>query len=128
MASDLTKETLPVKQSTLSLLLPFVAGVLATMVGTYATVHNSDRSLEVKLVEIAVGILLADPTKSDVNPAREWATDTIEKYSQVKFKPKDKADLLKHNLSADLPVWKSSGSSTDLFKIPLIKPNPAQAQ
>ena len=42
----------------------------------YLTFASKDQELKVHLVEIAIGILLADP-KEDVTPARGWALDII---------------------------------------------------
>ena len=46
-------------------------------------VVGKDEAVRVHLVEIAIGILRADP-KEDVTPARAWAIDVIEKNSGVK--------------------------------------------
>ena len=44
--------------------------------GQLLTFASKDQELKVHLVEIAIGILLADP-KEDVTPARGWALDII---------------------------------------------------
>ncbi len=57
----------------------FVIGLLGAIIGTigavatgWFTYASKDEELRVHLVEIAIGILRADP-KEDVAPARNWA-------------------------------------------------------
>jgi hypothetical protein len=73
-----------------------VVGALA-LAGAVATglfgLASKDEELKVHLVEIAIGILRADP-KEDVAPARGWALDVIDHYSGVTFSPEDRANLL----------------------------------
>jgi hypothetical protein len=73
-----------------------IAAIIAGAV-SFATAWFSfaskDQELRVHLVEIAIGILRADP-KEDVTPARAWAIDVIEKNSGVKFVPTDRDALL----------------------------------
>jgi hypothetical protein len=68
-----------------------LAGAVATGWFGFA---SKDQELRVHLVEIAIGILRADPSKEDVAPARQWAIDIIERDSGVKFTPEDRAALL----------------------------------
>jgi hypothetical protein len=63
------------------------AGIAGAMFGFAAAVAtgwfsfaSKDDELRVHLVDIAIGILRADP-KGDVAPARGWAIDVIEKDS-----------------------------------------------
>jgi hypothetical protein len=81
-----------------------VLGTLAALVGAlgvfgagFATAYygfeSKDEELRVHLVEIAIGILRADP-KEDVAPARGWAIETIENNSGVKFSDEDRKALL----------------------------------
>jgi hypothetical protein len=78
----------------------FVAGVFGVVIGTVGTVAtgwftyaSKGDELRVHLVEIAIGILRADP-KEDVVPARAWAIEVIEKNSDVSFKEDDRKALL----------------------------------
>jgi hypothetical protein len=89
-----------------------LAGVLATAWSAYA---SKDEELRVHLVEIAIGILRADPTKEDVAPARAWAMDAIDKYSGLRPFTADERAALVHKpiggaLPADvgLPEWKKT--------------------
>jgi hypothetical protein len=70
-----------------------LAGVLATAWSAYA---SKDEELKVHLVEIAIGILRADPTKEDVAPARAWAMDAIDKYSGLRPFTAAERDALTH--------------------------------
>jgi hypothetical protein len=46
------------------------------------------------MIEIAVG-LIRQPPSDEVQPAREWAVNVIEYYSDVKLSQKARAALLK---------------------------------
>jgi hypothetical protein len=57
---------------------------LATgVVGAALGYMSSNREMDVKMVEIAVGILSQEP-KENIAPAREWAVDVISHYAEVK--------------------------------------------
>ena len=60
-----------------------VIGGVLTLIAAVATswfgFASRDEELRVHLVEIAIGILRADPSKEDVAPARAWAMDAIDK-------------------------------------------------
>ena len=64
-------------------------GALAGFGGAVATgwfaYASKDEELRVRLVEIAIGILEVDPSKTDLTPARGWAMDIIDQKSGVKF-------------------------------------------
>lgn len=83
-------------------------GAVATVsVGILDYLHKSDE-LRVHMVEVAVGILRADP-KDDVVAARGWALDVIQKYSEVQFSEEDRSVLLKRPLIVK-PVSFSDGT------------------
>jgi hypothetical protein len=73
-----------------------VGGIL-TLAAAVATgwfsFASKNEELRVHLVEIAIGILRADP-KDNVTPARAWAIDVIEKNSGVPFLAEDREALL----------------------------------
>jgi hypothetical protein len=75
--------------------------------GFYAF-KNRNRELDIKLVEIGIGILRADPKETQVKAARGWAVQVIENYSHVKFSEADKATLLNKPLA-----YRGSGISTE---------------
>ena len=73
-----------------------VGGIL-TLAAAVATgwfsFASKNEELRVHLVEIAIGILRADP-KDNVTPARAWAIDVIEKNSGVPFLEEDRKALM----------------------------------
>ena len=80
-----------------------VAVAVAALVTGWFSFASKDEELRVHLVEIAIGILRADP-KEDVTPARGWAIDVIEKNSGVPFTAEDRLALLhKPVLTQELP-------------------------
>ena len=72
-----------------------LAGVLG---GAWFTLLTKDHELKIKLVEIGIGILRADP-KENVTPARRWATEIIQQNSGVPFTEDEKKALLDNKLS-----------------------------
>ena len=56
-----------------------------------------EREIDVKMIEIAVGLMRQPPTDM-VQPAREWAVDVIQHYSEVKLSAQARAALLKCQL------------------------------
>jgi hypothetical protein len=62
------------------LVVAIVAVLSAAIAGTasfgagYLAFASKDQELKVHLVEIAIGILRADPTKEDVTPALSWGS------------------------------------------------------
>jgi hypothetical protein len=90
-------------------ILSAIIGAGATLGVAYFTFASKDQELKVHLVEIAIGILRADP-KEDVAPARRWALDVIEKNSGVPFSAQDREALL-HKPLADwkIPLYPGMG-------------------
>ena len=78
-------------------------GTLATGFYTYA---NRNRELDIRLVEIGIGILRADPKETNLKAARGWAVKVIEDYSKVNFSEADRATLLDKPLlyRSDVPI------------------------
>jgi hypothetical protein len=60
-------------------------------------------AFDAQMVQIGVSILSADPSKSDVAPARGWAMELVEKHSGQAFSSQDRESLLHHplDLAAD---------------------------
>jgi hypothetical protein len=63
--------------------LPLATAILGGGIGSYLTYRSANREMDVKMVEIAVGILSQEP-KENIAPAREWAVDVIDYYAEVK--------------------------------------------
>jgi hypothetical protein len=108
-------------------IVPALVGGLAGFGGAWVTgsfsYASKDEELRVRLVEIAISILEADPSKTDLTPARGWAMDVIDQKSGVKFSDADRAALLKKPiLGQDLLLWKndkySSGGSMYVPMVP----------
>jgi len=74
-------------------LIGALLGSLAAIATGYLTYASKDQELRVHLVEIAIGILRADP-KDDIVPARGWAINIIEQKSGVVFSDEDRKALL----------------------------------
>lgn len=74
--------------------------LLGTVVNGFYTYSNRNRELDIKLVEIGIGILRADPQKeTSIEPARAWALDLIDANAgRVRFSPEARAALLKQPL------------------------------
>jgi hypothetical protein len=58
---------------------------------------TNQRQMDVKMVEIGIGILRAPP-KDDMVVMRSWAIDVIEQSSGRKFNDEQRAVLLKQEL------------------------------
>jgi hypothetical protein len=90
-----------------------IAGVVGTVLGTtiapLVNYWTNERQMDVKMVEIGIGILRAPP-KEDIAVMRSWAIDVIEQSSGRKFSPEQRGALLKQEL---LIKW---GSGPDLAK------------
>jgi hypothetical protein len=97
MADDGAGGTSPLVVTIVAALSALI-GAGATLGVAYFTFASKDQELKVHLVEIAIGILRADP-KEDVTSARGWALDVIEKNSGVPFSPQDREALLHKPLS-----------------------------
>jgi hypothetical protein len=92
MADDSGGGTSPLVVAIVAVLSAAIAGAASFGVG-YLAFASKDQELKVHLVEIAIGILRADP-KEDVGNARGWALDVIEKNSGVPFSKEDREALL----------------------------------
>jgi hypothetical protein len=71
-----------------------IVAFLAGLSGAWIGLVSKDHELRIRLVEIGIGILRADP-KDDVTPARAWAIKVIEQNSGVDFS-EDEKNLLLH--------------------------------
>jgi hypothetical protein len=130
MAEESGSGTSPLVVALVAVLSALI-GAGATLGVAYFTFASKDQELKVHLVEIAIGILRADP-KEDVTPARGWALDVIEKNSGVPFTPQDREALLHKPLSGKI-YWMSGNASDAMTKlgfpwweIPEKKPPPAE--
>lgn len=81
-----------------------------------------NREMDIKMVEIAVGILRADNKKEPgVAPARAWAADVIDRYSQIPLPPEARKSLIEFGVDRSTG-WYYVGSG---YAVP---PLPTQPQ
>jgi hypothetical protein len=76
---------------------------------------TNERQMDVKMVEIGIGILRAPP-KDDIAVMRSWAIDVIEQSSRRKFSAAQRAALLKQELLIrwDMPIaWDNKPADLD---------------
>jgi hypothetical protein len=72
--------------------------LIGAAISGFYTYANRNRELDIRLVEIGIGILRADPKETNLKAARGWAVQVIEDYSKVKFSEADRAALLEQPL------------------------------
>ena len=93
-----------------------VAGIalVGSITAAFYTYANRNRELDIKLVEIGIGILRTDPKDTGLTAARGWAVQVIEDNSRVKFSTEDRLTLLNKPL-----LYRSAGNvvSRDLEAI-----------
>ena len=80
-----------------SLTVAFLA-FLGAFVSAFYTYTNRNRELDIKIVEIGISILRADPNEKQTQGAREWAIQVIEKFSGQVFSLEAKSELLQYKL------------------------------
>ena len=76
-----------------------VVGGIVTIVGAGLEFQSKDRELDIKLLEIALGILREKPENDQISGAREWAVDVLSKYSDVPVSDVAKSQLVKAPLT-----------------------------
>jgi uncharacterized protein (DUF1778 family) len=67
---------------------------LGSVTSAFYTYSNRNRELDIKLVELGIGILRSDPKDTGLTAARGWALQVIEENSRVNFSDEDRAALL----------------------------------
>jgi hypothetical protein len=133
MANDGGSGTSPVAVAVIALVSAAIAGAASFGAG-YLAFASKDQELKVHLVEIAIGILRADP-KEDVAPARGWAMDAIDKDSGLRpFTAEERAALLHKPLLDKRAIWLNADDAADwagllikkglLSQPPIEKPSP----
>lgn len=61
--------------------------------------YSTKGAFDAKMVELGIGILSADPSKTEVSPARQWALELVEEHSGKKFSEVDRESLLNHPIA-----------------------------
>ena len=101
--------------SVLSWILPAVlVPIIVTAITQWSGIFSKSRELDIKMVEIGISILSADPKETQVAPARAWAIEVIEQYGRVKFAAEDRKNLLANQLqvaAAPAPAANTSSES-----------------
>ncbi len=105
--SDATEKTKGAVSGLQTAGIAAMAAVIGALVSAWFPYLSRDRELDIRLVEIGVGILRADPEKSGVSAARQWAIVAIEENSGIEFTPKDRAELLENPLGWGGITWGS---------------------
>lgn len=83
--------------------VPLISAIIGGSVVALLNYMGTNRQMDVKMVEIAVGILAKEPTYP-IQPAREWAVDVINQFSQIPLSEPARAALLEHQLPARYPL------------------------
>lgn len=105
-----------------SIAVPLVSAALGASAVVVAAEYNltgTGRQMDVKMVEIAVGILSKEP-KDNIAPAREWAVDVIDHYAQVPLTPEARSALINNKAVNVLGwgEWDSGGGYGESYNIP----------
>jgi hypothetical protein len=104
----------------LTVLVPIVVTALTQMSGAF----QKSRELDIKMIELGVGILRAAPEeKTGTKYAREWAVDVIENYSDVHFKKEARQHLIDNPLLVVTPSSSSDNSSGAWVAVGFLGPN-----
>lgn len=77
-------------------------GIVAAAVTSGLNYWSRDRELNIRLVEIGIGILRDDPEKSGVFSARRWAIEVIQNNSGVNFTQDERNELLRKPLGYEV--------------------------
>ena len=85
-----------------TVIVAVITALVAAIGGSYATSENAagkNRELDIKLVEIGIGILRADPKDEKMASIRRWAIEIIERNSRVPFSENEKTELLNKKIT-----------------------------
>jgi len=88
-----------------------------SVVSAFYAYSNRNREMDIKLIEIGIGILRTDPKETGISPAREWALRVIEENSGLKFNADDRQALL----NKPLPFHPSNVATIDPRMLPLLE-------
>ena len=79
-----------------------------------------NREMDIKMVEIAVGILRAnDKQEPGVAPARAWAADVIDRYSQIPLSAEARKSLIEFGV-AGRTSWGDFGGDYVAVPVPTV--------
>ena len=83
-------------------LLAAGVGAAATLSVSWFGFLNKDRELDIRMLEIALGILREDPAKSKIAAARGWAIDVINASAPVQIEGEARQQLINQRINFDL--------------------------
>lgn len=83
-------------------------GALATLLVATTGYWSKSRELDIKMLNIALGILREDPEKSKIAAARGWAVDVINASAPVKIPPDARKQLIENRVEIRLSSGKFS--------------------
>jgi hypothetical protein len=72
-----------------------VVSIVVVLLKVYVNDITNRRIIEAKMIEVAVGVLAQEP-ENGTQPAREWAVDIIERYSDVPLNSAARRALIEH--------------------------------
>ena len=77
------------------------------------------RELDIKMVEIALGILREEPDTSQLNAARGWAVDIINGASPIHMNEDVKSELIHKKLNFTWPAWPAAATDKTPYDLSL---------
>ncbi len=79
--------------SVFALFVAFVSGA-ASFYAAWTVASGKSRELDLKLVEVGIAILRADPNDENTAKIRHWAIELVEKNAHEAFTLEEKAEML----------------------------------
>ncbi|MFO1125810.1 MAG: hypothetical protein U1E25_11355 [Methylocystis sp.] len=89
--------------SAFALLVALVSGA-AYFYAAWPVASGKNRELDIKLVEVGIAILRADPKDENTAKIRRWAIELVEKNSREAFTPEEKVEMLGRAVIANFAV------------------------
>ena len=90
--------------------------IVIAIIGLFANSSLKSKDIEVRMIELAVGILKEDPKAEDSSETplmREWAIKVINEYSTVTISTEAKKELEENPLPETVSwTWPSEGTAT----------------
>lgn len=96
-----------------------ITAAAATVTASSLDYFNKDRELDIKMINIAFGILREDPSKSGVTAARGWAVDVISQSSGIPIPDAAKKELERQKLPIQEGIVSAIGlaNSTEIGRM-----------
>ena len=96
--------------------------VIVGLIGWQVNASVKERDAEIKMIEMAVGILQAKPDPEATTGLREWAVDLIDRHSEVAISSEARDELVKRPLpmSAEIAASKVESALKAIEKLTTI--------